>query len=40
MVDRRHTGLGIPDDDASMRWLERALALITLTVGVLLAVLR
>ena len=40
MIDRPHTGVGIPDDDASMRWLERALALITLTVGVLLAVLR
>jgi hypothetical protein len=40
MIDRRHTGVAIPDDDASMRWLEWALALITLTVGVLLAVVR
>jgi hypothetical protein len=40
MIDQRHTGLARPDDDASMRWLERAIALVTLSVGVLLAVVR
>ena len=40
MIDQRTTGIARPDDDASMRWLERALALIALGVGILLAVLR
>jgi len=40
MLDQRRSGVLLSDDDASMRWLERALALVTLTVGVLLTVLR
>jgi hypothetical protein len=40
MIDQRHPGLARPDDDVSMRWVERALALIALAVGVLLAVVR
>jgi hypothetical protein len=40
MIDQRQARIATPDEDASMRWLERALALVTLAVGVLLAVLR
>jgi hypothetical protein len=40
MIHQRPPGVARPDDDASMRWLEWALALAVLTAGVLLTVLR
>ena len=40
MIDQRLSGVTTPDQDRSMRWLELGLAILTLTVGIALSVLR